>query len=559
MEHLSEILTGKMSVGKLFDKENFYRIPEYQRPYSWKEEQCEQLFDDIFESDRENEYFLGTLIIQEIEKLGTGTKYDLIDGQQRITTLQILLAALRDKVQSEEYKENLQVKIYEKHNPIDGIPEKIHLEVKEKDFFNSFIRILGGTNQIYEYQPKPNNDAQKNLKNAVIIFRQKLEGSSEEDIKALIRYLSQKCILLTVAAKSFDDAYRLFTIINDRGLQLRRIDILKAQNLEPTIICDENERKYYSKIWEDMEDDLGSDEFESLISFLRTIEVKEKAKEDVLKEFNNKIFGKNIIERGKPFISYVQEYQDIYQRTVLDADVFDKCQDINLRNQSVTYKNLINIMRDFLPSNEWVPPLLYFYKKHKTLRLSEFFFKLESKFVADWIIGLTATKRTVNINAILKSVENLSATELVTSDVFDYNKSEFEKVLLSDIYGKSFTRYLMLKLEYLESEQNIERKYRTISVEHVLPQNPKNKSQWLNDFSEEERKYWTNKVANIILLSKRKNSSASNLDFNDKKQNYFKGKVTDLTRSQKILNYTYWTPNVLKQRQTEIVKLLTTN
>ncbi|KNZ69317.1 hypothetical protein Tfer_2114 [Thermincola ferriacetica] len=547
---MSQITGEKVQLKKLFGDEFFFSVPDYQRPYCWEIEHCEQLFDDIFESDRQNEYFLGTVILQEVEQVGTGKKYDVIDGQQRLTTLQLLLACLRDDVEKEEFKRSTQEKIYQKYNPADGIPEKVKLETREPEFFREYVQTEGGTEHVDKFLPS--NDAQQKLVEAVMLFKEKLYKLSQTDIESLIQHLSQRCVMIYVSTKDFEDAYRLFTIINDRGLQLRRIDILKANNLAE--INDSTVRKEYAKIWEDMEDDLGSEEFENLISFIRSIEVKEKAKEDVLKEFNKLIFGKDKIARGQEFIQYLKEYKEIYQRLVVDRDVFEK--DAQHKKICIQYKNLIYIMKNFLPSNEWIPPLLYYYQKFDKEKLLDFIIKLEQKFIADWVIGLTLTKRIVNMNAVLKEIELATEpSEIINNVVLEFDHNRFKNEIGQDVYGKSYVKYILLKLEYLESEHNVERKYGTLSVEHVLPQNPKGK--WTDIFDLDERTYWTNKLANLVLLSKRKNSSASNLDFEDKKDKYFKGRISDLARSQKILSYTEWTPAVLAKRQNDILSLLT--
>ncbi|WP_416044830.1 DUF262 domain-containing protein [Clostridium tyrobutyricum] len=542
---MSEITGEKITLKRLFSDEYFFNTPEYQRPYSWQDDNNNQLFDDIYESDRKSEYFLGTIILQEIEELGTGVMYDIIDGQQRLTTIQILLACLRDTVVNKNYKNSLQQKIYQKENPADGLPEVVRLKTREHIFFKEYVQKCGGTKTINSFEPQ--NDAQKNLKNAILIFNKNLKDIDQKNIESLIQHISQRCIFICVATKNFTDAYRLFTIINDRGLQLRRIDILKTNNLDPIVIPNPDERKSYSEKWESMEDDLGSENFENLISFIRTIEIKEKPKEDLLKEFNNLVFKKDKIKKGKEFIDYIMNYKNIYQKLILDRDL----------STTFEFKNLLNIMIDFLPSTEWIPSLLYYYNKFKKDGLHEFLTKLEKKFVADWVVALTPTKRTVNLNSILKSIEKSNNyMDVLKSKAFDFDKELFINELKNDIYNKRYTRYILLKLEYLESEQTAERRYGTISVEHVLPQSPRKDSTWVKLFTDDERILFTNKLANLVLLSKKKNSSASNFDFQKKKENYLKNRATDLTRSQAILRYNTWTPDILIKRQTDIIKIL---
>ncbi|QAA34087.1 DUF262 domain-containing protein [Clostridium manihotivorum] len=545
---MSVIIGEKISIKKLFSDEFFFMIPEYQRPYSWLEENCEQLFDDIYESNRESEYFLGTIILQEIENIGTGKKYAIIDGQQRITTLQILLACLRDRVTDAQYKNANQCKIFQKENLADGIPEKVRLEVKESLFFKKYVQQENGTNLIKGINCE--NFQQVNMINAINVFKDKLLDLTQFQIQSLIQHISQRCIIIYIATKEFEDAFKLFTIVNDRGLQLRRIDILKAINISPEIMNDTDIKKY-ALIWEQIEEDLGTELFEKLISYIRTIEVKEKAKDDILKEYENLIFGKNRILKGKDFIEYLKDYKTIYEKLLLDKSI------LTGHLKEIEYKNLINIMTDFLPSTDWIPPFLYYYKRFKEDSIFDFIEALEKKYVADWILGVTSTKRVVNMNSILRKIEMSSkAEEIISSEVMKFDIINLKEKLNGDIYNETYCKYLLLKLEYLESEHNIERKYSTISVEHILPQTISEKSTWRTLFKDTDHRYWKHKISNLILLSKRKNSSASNYEFSNKKEKYFKRKISDLVRSQKILSYSDWTPKVLEDRQKNILNLL---
>lgn len=99
--------------------------------------------------------------------------------------------------------------------------------------------------------------------------------------------------------------------------------------------------------------------------------------------------------------------------------------------------------------------------------------------------------------------------------------------------------------------------YNYITVEHVLPQNPYDDSQWNKDFSEDDRLFWTNKLANLVLISKRKNSALSNKDFEEKKKVYLKKRI-DVFNANKIFieQNSKWNPVVLKERQDNLISLL---
>lgn len=159
----------------------------------------------------------------------------------------------------------------------------------------------------------------------------------------------------------------MFSIINDRGLQLRRIDILKANNIDPEIIKDYKTRLYYADLWEGMENEIGSDEFEKLFFILRTIEIKEKAKEDIFKEFEKLVFKRGKVQKGKEFIEYVKDYHKIYKELILDKII-----DIDNKEKKNSLINLLNLMTDYLRGNDWVAPVLLYFKKFNSENILKF-------------------------------------------------------------------------------------------------------------------------------------------------------------------------------------------
>ena len=111
---------------------------------------------------------------------------------------------------------------------------------------------------------------------------------------------------------------------------------------------------------------------------------------------------------------------------------------------------------------------------------------------------------------------------LLASSVFDYDRDRFRAILEREgIYSRRFARYLLFKLDVLYASPDTRLQTPSqMSVEHVLPQTPEVNSQWCRDFTLEERAIWTDRLGNLVLLSRRKNSSQGRLDFPDKKAKY---------------------------------------
>ncbi len=126
----------------------------------------------------------------------------------------------------------------------------------------------------------------------------------------------------------------------------------------------------------------------------------------------------------------------------------------------------------------------------------------------------------------------------------------------SEIYGRRYTYALLMLLEYKYKDKSEWKDFGTTSIEHILPQNPKATSQWVKDFNEEQRDYYTHRIGNLCLIGRRKNSSLGNLDYQEKLKRYFEKNIGSFASSQKIYK-TYpnaWTPDTVQENQERVIK-----
>lgn len=575
-----QIESEKLLVKEVFQR--FYRIPDYQRPYVWGTDQVNELLEDVYASsqlslqENPSQYFIGSMVLHKKEKLDNGikfTEYDLLDGQQRITTLLLLTAVVRDlTIDTNDARiKSCKESIYRMAVPDDNIPERLRIvfDIRKdvSEFIELHIKTDGGTNNItaLNHLANNNNDSEidisiRNMAKAILTIRDYFTGNDKLD--SFYPYLRSNVVMIYVAADELDDAFRLFTIMNNRGVKLRSSDILKADNL--ALVKDESKRKEYAKEWEEIENYFG-DDFDNFLSQLRTVLVKTKANLTLLKEFEENIykpksFDKStkqftslppIINKGEDTFKFIKKYYDNY------IELFDK--DNYSFNNSFKYKNLLTIMEKGLEADYWVAPLLRFYDKFKSEKIIDFLALLDNKFSADWITGLSPTVRIENINAIIKRIDNSSsADEVMQSIEMQFSSSDLLRILSGDIYSKRFARYILLKLDYMFLGETAKLSLPDIiSIEHILPQNPSADSQWVIDFSNDDRANLTNKIGNLVLISRKKNSSQGNKDYIKKKDNYFKNKVEVFSNSVRVLsNNSEWKPTNLIAHHVEVLKKL---
>jgi len=566
------IESDKIFIKSIF--EMWYRIPEYQRPYVWGTDQINDLLDDVSfaqQQNKDSEYFLGSIVFQKKQiHSSDGSEYtenDLLDGQQRLTTLFLLTAVIRDITDNKIRKATCQKSIFQEANPDDNIPERLRIvfDIRDevRDFIDKYVKEENGTkkDKLKELSKNSKDLSIKNMATAILEMH-KYFRNSEISIDEFFPYFRNKVLMIYVASEELEDAFKLFTIMNDRGIKLRNSDILKAMNLRE--ISDDTKRNNYAKDWEDIES-YFEENFDTFLAHLRTVLVKDKARLNLLDEFEKNIYAPTkydretktytklvpLLNKGEDTFEYIKKYKQYYIE-LFDTSHYDEY-------SSYKFDNLLTVMRATLPADFWISPLLRFYDKFGNEKLFDFLKKLDNKFSYDWIIQYTPTTRLENMGKIIDRIGSVSSTdELFESNVFDVEEHKLLNILEEDIYGRRFARYILYKLDYLYSGEDEKMSVpKTISVEHILPQNPKEGSQWKKDFTDIQIEENKHKIGNLVLISRRKNSSQGNLDYDKKKEKYFQKNIDLFRNSLRILTLNdTWTPKELEENQRSVIEEL---
>jgi len=262
---MSKLNVDQKTIMLLFsDKKSDFLIPDYQRPYAWEETQCQTLWDDIFsfafpdnncdKFDSNEEYFLGSIVTFENDN----NKKEVIDGQQRLTTLMLLLRAFYAKFgnMQDEKSKSTQKRISQCLWKTNEFGEanlnvlKIDSEVATDNDKDEFLDILKTGNVSKEQK----SNYAKNYR----FFQEKIDSFLNE-YPSYFAYLPARilgnCILLPVEAESQDTALRIFSTLNDRGLPLSDADIFKAQFYK--YYSAKRARESFIEQWKELEEVCG--------------------------------------------------------------------------------------------------------------------------------------------------------------------------------------------------------------------------------------------------------------------------------------------------------------
>ncbi|MCX4671715.1 DUF262 domain-containing HNH endonuclease family protein [Streptomyces sp. NBC_01381] len=542
---------------KVFCSDYDFHIPNYQRPYAWQVEHAEQLLDDLaetLESGGDEPYFLGAIVLV---KGPQDAWAEVIDGQQRLTTLTILLAVLRDLAGDPDVAREISNTVVEPGSITLGLAPKARLTLRSKDadFFRSNVQTSGAINDLLDRKPATfKTDAQCAIQSNAGALLEKLAPWPEQRRVELAQMLLKQTYLVVVSTPDLHGAYRIFSVMNARGLDLSPADIFKSRIIGDLSAAPDAADACTTK-WEDAEEALGRDDFADLFLHLRMIFAKERAKKELLREFPEQVLNRHFLP-GK-----AQDFVD--DVLVPYADAYEQIRDhsygapTDAEPVNAWFRRLSQ-----LDNNDWRPSVLWAlrYQGDDPDWLDRFLRALERLAASMFIRRIYTTPRVQRFADLLKELDAGHGLDAPSLTLTEDECAATRERLAGPLYLDTKTRkYILLRLdEMLAQDSGAVYTHPLITVEHVLPQNPKPESQWLVDFSEEERDWWIHRLGNLVLLNRRKNSEAQTYDFAVKKEKYFTGKLgaVNFVLTSQVLQHDAWTPTLLETRQGQLLGAL---
>lgn len=558
---MSKKISGaEYPLAKIFSSDFEYVIPSYQRPYAWTVDQAMELFNDLFDfynSEPEEGYFLGSVVLIKQE----GIPYsEVIDGQQRLTTLTILLSVLASTMQGNQ-RDTLCKYILEPGNEFEGLESKPRLTLRERDkaFFLKYVQELR-FDELFSIDDKGlDNESRLNIKKNSYLFKDNVYAAFKDDaekIKTFVAFLLQRCFLVAVSTPSQQSAFRVFSVMNSRGLDLQPTDIIKADIIGK--LKTDADRDAYNERWEDMEVELGRSGFNDLFSFVRMIFSKEKARKSLLDEFRSYVVSK--IPQPEKLISEVLEPYAA-ALAVVKQNNYEAVSHAEEVNAYLKWLNRID-------NSDWIPPAIKFLseKKDEPKYVAWFFQRLERLAAYMHVCALNINERIERYNKLIVGLETShSLISPVTGiELTDDEREKMLRALDGNIYELTPRRrnYLILRLDNFLSDGAASYDPTILTIEHVLPQTIDPMSEWAKLWPDvTERKNWVHKLSNLVPLTMRRNAQAQNYDFDKKKQVYFSGKkrVSSYVLTTQVLASQEWTPASLEMRQKELLGVLQEN
>ncbi|GAA8040669.1 DUF262 domain-containing protein [Helicobacter pylori] len=573
---MAKIESNDSYLRDILKDELYYQIPIYQRPYQWTEENCEKLLDDLFfnyEDDRESDYFCGSLVLIVIntDSETNAETYDIVDGQQRLSTFILLakvLATLYDKDLNPTSRELLEKSL----GDIDGEKrERLHFNAMGLNAKDDFVYALEHFND--SQASKNKNNKNNYLKNAVCL-KNYLKEKEIKDINDFIKWLYFKVVFIKTTCPNVSMALRIFSVLNARGLPLHAIDVFKVELLKK--LANKKDQEEFVSRWSALHQKCSGNE----LKFPKRKENKrEKNPAEILFSWyltylNPVTSGKSMEERladqfeklDKTPLEYLKGVEDFYNAYCKVSEMQDR------------HAHLLS----YLASDFWrvilCTSILHHYSDQDIEALKELLVKF---YYQNWVAEQKEPKKQTNCN-IIKALKEKQSVEHIVSIIREYldgNKimKTFNESLRDNLDKKlstknSWVKPILILVEYFMSDDDCPKRIQmdeNLHIEHILPKKPNLSSQWAKDFNnEEERKLYTHSLANLTLLGGVKNTKASNLDFKDKKEIYMgeeirlnkkkpSGVMTCYDTTKYIAHhYTEWTPKSLEEREKDLMGII---
>ncbi len=598
--NINNINVNKYPVSQVFDPDSkvIFEIPKYQREYTWGYREWEALFDDLTEND--DGYFLGSIIcINSATDMITAPKFEVVDGQQRLTTLSLLLAALyttlnsyKDLLDDDQQSDILQLKrklvLKKTQSDLRVVPQ---VQGSNRDDYMGLLAKIG----IIPKRPMPKFAGLRRIEKAYNYFIKRIAAvleDTEDKVAAMLKLLDKvnAAILVMIEVSNHTDAYTLFESLNNRGTPLTAVDLIKNLLLARLDVIGDGNLDYYFSRWTEILDNLG-EEYSDQERFFRQ-------NYNAFRKSLNAPFYKGDRQYPLGSIATRSTMLDIYEKLITRDPV--KALD-ELSENAAIYAGILLNKTDGLSDEQRESYLelqraqgapsylsiMYLVKNQENLGITDDDLVKVCRLLVKFFIrrNLTDTPPTRDINRIfmsfIEAIEqngyrgsaiytNLRDTLINTSasDAF------FEEKLRGPVYddNSGATRFILCMMAKRgmtrENAQDLWKKTNSNqyvwSIEHIFPQGGNIPDSWVDMIADGDREkakeyqsLYVHTFGNLTITGY--NSTLSNKSFSEKKERkdsngQYIGYRNGLNLNADVCDKDKWTVDIIKARTDRMVK-----
>lgn len=537
-----------------------YKIPAFQRDYSWSNDEWEDLWQDImamFEEDGEESHYMGYLVLQSSDS----KQFDIIDGQQRITTISLMilssLAVLKDIANDGYDSENNTKRVEYLRNsyigyvdPVSLVPiSKLELNRHNNRFYQAYLVPL-------ETPPQRGlNSSEHLLRKTFFWFKDKIGGYSKKDgskVAGFIDTVVDKLFFTVITVTDELNAFKVFETLNARGVRLSATDLLKNYlfSIISTSATHNTELKSLEETWEKIVEELGSESFPEFLRIYWNSKNKLVRKSDLFKTIRKKITTK---EHAFSLIRSLDSSSLIYAAlrnpndefwTLDEKSCLAELQMFNVRQP------LAMLMASFARLGEQDREI--FTKILKAISILSFRYNVICNMQThdqERLYSEIAYKLSSNEINTLKDIYNILETIYPDDATFKAAFSDKE-LKTTNSRNKKVVRYILFKIEKQQSGQDFDFESSSYNLEHILPENPSEDWSYIDDQTFERSLY---RIGNITPIEIGINRDIGNVAYSQKTEAY-KNSAFQITKNIPI-HYSEWDENKIIARQKQMANI----
>ncbi|MEI6039745.1 MAG: DUF262 and DUF1524 domain-containing protein [Candidatus Berkelbacteria bacterium] len=538
------------SLTKFLQGTKQFIIPIYQRTYSWTTKQCDELWSDILRAVKSEEtggHFIGSIVYIEngLYQVAAVSKLLVIDGQQRLTTLSLLMMAIRDSIADQDETSDMSKRKINNYYLINSEEEgdlKYRLMLTKSDR-EAFINLLEGRSAVENQSGRINENYN--------FFINKIKELNI-DVEELYKGISKLIIVDIALDRDRDNPQLIFESLNSTGLDLSQADLIRNYVLMG--LEQDDQVEVYEKSWYPMEQSFGHAEYSVLFDrFMRDyLTIKTGRIPNINQIYENfKVYASSckltISEIVADVYHHSKRFVELAFERVNDTEIRGTIKDINTLKVDVAYPFLMVVLEDY-DQNRIIKEELI-----EILRL------VESYVFRRGVCGIPTNSMNKTFGNLAKFIDRDNYLEsvkavLLAKDSYRRfpNDEEFmSELLIKDVYNFSRRNYLLDKLENFGRKEKVS--VDTFTIEHIMPQNPKLSSEWqanLGDNWKEIQEKYLHTIGNLTLTGY--NPELSDKAFADKQSMEGGFKDSPIRLNYSLANLPSWNEEEITKRGKEL-------
>jgi len=542
--------TSTVCFSDLVGNGRIYKVPSFQRDYSWKQDNWEDLWHDII--DTVNVHFMGSIVLQN-----SGDKiFTIIDGQQRLATLTIIALAIINKIQHlvdqniEKERNIIRIDLLKKKFLGDRDPgsltysAKLELNENNNNFFQSHLMV---------FRPPVNEktlgDSNKLLWKSYNYFNDKVSTyfvsnqNGEQIANFLNKHIAEKLQFIQIVVENELSAYPVFETLNYRGERLTVSDLLKNFLFS---LATKSDLEHIKLKWNRTVDSIG---LFNLPLFLRHYWISR----------NKLISERQLFKALKDTVSSSSQVIDLLDDLERNAQIYNALTN-NTDKLWMGNREIIKRIREIelFGEKQALPFLLASFNHLSTeefTRVLRIVSVITFRYTTIGGLHTNLKEETYNKAAVKISTHIISTARQIASEIKalytndkDF-KNDFSTISINTRRSKKLVRYILFEIENQMSGKDEDYDVNPASIEHILPENAG--EEWSDHFPDAIRESMVYRLGNFTLLEEDKNKNCGTKKFQEKKEIYQSSQYS-MTSS---INYNLWNPHTMDYRQGKMADL----